>query len=521
MTPIDKYNWWRRFRPETLVRRKSFHAVCYAPYVSLFFDPQGYVRSCCQSVTHSLGNVTKDSIEDIWQGEKIRRLRKALRQNQMPNGCATCKWEIVNHNFSQSFSRVYDLHRITSETMRWPKSMWFMLNNSCNLECVQCYGEVSSSIRRKRDGLKPLPRVYNDHFFDELRGFLPHLDMAVFLGGEAFLCPENYRIWDAIIRDNLKTECFIVTNGTVFNQKIQDIVQNLSCHISISLDGATKESIEAIRRNGNYETILGNIERFSSLAQSKNRQLELSFCVMPSNYHEFPDFLLLADNMHCRASVNTVYHPAEHSLCVLPEDELRAVYELWMSRDREMRSSLRSNRNVWRSEISRLANWLKRATELPEPMYLSPIGPRFRKQACSIGYRSSRDEDSGEDLLTYEMAKGLLLEWSNKAKICELVVDDNDRLVSLHEEYCGLPRDSRKPNNLSELLMRLREKLGPDVEVLSDEITPSSIDRIVRFTNIEQQSTELRWIAVKSIRVEQPLISVVASVRDAGIRASP
>ncbi len=448
---------------------------------------------------------------DIWQGEKITYFRKALRDNRLPDGCATCKWEIENKNFAQSFSRVYDTHRVTKSTTEWPKTMWFMLANSCNLECVHCYGEISSSIRKNRDGLKPLERVYGDDFFDQLKDFLPHLEMAVFLGGETFLCSENFRIWEIIIEQKLDTECVIVTNGTLFNKKIQDIVENLSCYISISLDGATKETIESVRQNGKYKNMMENIARFSAIAATKNRKVELSFCIMPNNYHEFPDFLLLADRLNCSASVNTVYHPSEHSLSALDEDRLRDVHQNWMRRDGEMRDSLCSNKGIWLSEMSRLDNWLKRPASLPEPMYLSPIGIRFAKQVKQQSAFGDEDTDVGK--MSYDKAKAAIHEWSGQSSIHELSLDAYDTITCLAAEFCGLPAHQVNLRRLSELLMSLREKYGADVEVLSDSYDGRSLDRTVRFTDLENQSTELRWIALQDMNVEKPRYTLLASTR--------
>lgn len=54
----------------------------------------------------------------------------------------------------------------------WPRQMEFSVSNTCNLQCVMCNGEWSSSIRSQREGLPPLPKVYDDAFFDGLRDFL-------------------------------------------------------------------------------------------------------------------------------------------------------------------------------------------------------------------------------------------------------------------------------------------------------------------------------------------------------------
>ena len=55
----------------------------------------------------------------------------------------------------------------------WPKHIEFALSNTCNLQCVQCSGELSSAIRAQREHRPPLRSPYGDAFFDEIQEFLP------------------------------------------------------------------------------------------------------------------------------------------------------------------------------------------------------------------------------------------------------------------------------------------------------------------------------------------------------------
>ena len=47
-------------------------------------------------------------------------------------------------------------------------------------------GELSSGIRKNREGKPPLPMAYTDKFIEQLEEFIPHLEELRFNGGEPF-----------------------------------------------------------------------------------------------------------------------------------------------------------------------------------------------------------------------------------------------------------------------------------------------------------------------------------------------
>ena len=110
----------------------------------------------------------------------------------------------------------------------FPRVMEFELSNECNLECQMCNGNVSSSIRKRKDKLPPLPNPYDDAFVQQLEPYLPHLKEAKFYGGEPFLIPVYFQIWDKLAEVNPGCTIFLITNGTHWNNKIKSLVEKLN-----------------------------------------------------------------------------------------------------------------------------------------------------------------------------------------------------------------------------------------------------------------------------------------------------
>ena len=471
----ERYLKWRAEKPE-MQAGKACDAICYAPFTSLLLDPKGYVRTCCQSMMHSIGNITQSSLREIWDGHLNREMRELMTRNDLPAGCLTCQSDIDKGNFEQTFARLFDVFPVPEVQPAWPQNIWFLTSNACNLECVQCYGELSSSIRKNRDNLPPLKRVYHDAFFEELRDFLPHLRLALFLGGEAFLSRENFRIWDMMIEDGLSTQSLIVTNGTQFNERIVRVLSSLPCSVSISLDGATKETVESIRLNARFDDMLANIRNIQPYAN-----VELSFCIMPQNHHEFGDFLVLAEEMGCDASANIVYQPAEFSICGLPPDDMARVVDQWEARDDEMRRKLDRHRVLWESELNRLKGWVEHRESPPGPLYLTSIAPRLNIAPAA------------PPVMTKEGARAALVEWSGGGAVHEATLNDSDIFHCSAPTFSGVESRLINDRALSIVLMLLRERYGEDVDVLSEEWSGATMDRTMMFTNLERKRTEMRW----------------------------
>src|SRR4051812_31028023 len=75
---------------------KAFKAACYAPYVSLEFDTQGFVFTCCANGIYPMGNVRDDRLVEIWQGARIVAQREALKAYDLSHGCTVCQWYLRN-----------------------------------------------------------------------------------------------------------------------------------------------------------------------------------------------------------------------------------------------------------------------------------------------------------------------------------------------------------------------------------------------------------------------------------------
>lgn len=344
---------------------KPFHSLCYAPFNSLYFDFQGRVRVCCHNVFYYVGNVLENSIDEIWNGRKIGVLRQALKNYRFGPGCDFCHFQTADGNFANSAIRRFDWLDPESDSPRWPLQMEFSISNSCNLECVMCQGIYSSAIRARREKLPPLPKLYSEEFIGSLRKYLPHLKHVKFLGGEPFLVTEYFQIWDMLIDDELHTPCHVTTNGTQLNSKIERLLEKVPMSFSVSIDGASKPTVESIRVNANFEEVMSNARYFLEYSRERGTAFSLTFCLMRQNWQEFGDFCLLADEWDCPVYVNTVVDPPQFGIYTLGRDELLKVLEKLEAQAVDLDRLLKRNKSIWFGELDRIRE--KCANSAPSP----------------------------------------------------------------------------------------------------------------------------------------------------------
>jgi MoaA/NifB/PqqE/SkfB family radical SAM enzyme len=352
---------------------KPFDSACYAPTVSMYFDQFGNVRACCQNTEALMGNVAQHSIREIWESAATRRMRAALRRNDFSEGCGFCQWQVDQGDDEIVFARIFDEHPVAGEHPEWPVQMEFSMTNSCNLQCVMCNGDWSSSIRAHREHRAPLPEVYGEAFFDELAEFLPHLRKTNFLGGEPFLGKEPLRVLGMLAELDRPPDVAVTTNGTQWSDRIEAICERLPISFVLSLDGITRSTYESIRVGADFDRVMANLDRFQAYAERHGTMVTLAHCLMRPNWHEFSRLLRFAEDRGMEVGMNEVLFPVELSLFQLPPADLRQVVETMERDDGGIAASLDLLRPVWDGQLAALRHRLE-SLEGGQVQFIRPWG---------------------------------------------------------------------------------------------------------------------------------------------------
>lgn len=326
---------------------------CYNPFVNLFFDTSGNAVACCRSHQNVLGSYPRQTIKEIWFGENSEKMREYMLHNDLNMGCGYCKLQIDSNRF-HSLPSMHPEAFASSKKGAYPKIMEFELSNNCNLQCVMCSGRVSSAIRKNREQSEPLPMPYDDEFVEQLKEFIPHLEHAYFFGGEPFLIPIYYKIWEQIIKLNPKIKLYAVTNGTIMNERIKEIIQSTQFNIIVSLDSLVKEKAESIRVGCRFEEVMNNIQVFNSIT---SRKISISHTPMTVNWAETPDIIDFCNKINAIINLSYVEGPAKFALWSLMPGQLSEIYDFYNKVEwKENRKNFKTNYNIkvfneWKQQV--------------------------------------------------------------------------------------------------------------------------------------------------------------------------
>src|SRR5688572_27730166 len=242
--------------------------ICHAPFSNMYFNVHGDCAPCWLTFIEP-DSYPQKSIREIWFGEKYQTLRKRLLENDLTHKCNVCLKNLQGGNYTSVLARAYDIN----QPAEYPSMMELELSNTCNLECVMCIGELSSSIRKNRERLPAIKNAYDDNFVAQLEEFIPHLKELRFNGGEPFLINAVFKIFEKVEKLNPKLKIVIATNGTVMNYKVKEWLGKLNIHINFSLDSLTPEIYEAIRVNAHFDRVMEHFLFYRQYTKENNRTM--------------------------------------------------------------------------------------------------------------------------------------------------------------------------------------------------------------------------------------------------------
>ena len=323
-THIDKetYKKYNKNRPEG-----PQSLFCYVPFNNISFSFEGRVLACAYNQKVEVGKYPDQSVRDMWfNSVEGNKLRDHLEHNDLSYGCKHCKYFFDNEKFSGLKPLVFDKYSNYTKN-HYPKVLEFELSNQCNYECVMCNGKVSSSIRENRDKLPPIISPYGDKFVEELEEFIPHLKEAKFYGGEPFLIPIYYKIWDRMLELNPGIKIFVITNGSALNNRIKNMLEKGNFDIAVSMDSLDPETLEGTRINARKEIMLKHIDWFNDYCKRNKKNLVISFTLMRHNWKDFKDMLEFCNSIGATLYVSYLKTPPQFALWNLPSEHLARIYE--------------------------------------------------------------------------------------------------------------------------------------------------------------------------------------------------
>jgi MoaA/NifB/PqqE/SkfB family radical SAM enzyme len=274
------------------------------PFTGLATREDGAIQVCCRS--HPVGFIDKESLEDIWNNDTMKRIRRQVTSGERPPECDQC-FSLEDQGVESLRQRHIGGKIPEARANLYPNALYSLkddfsmpfeiptielkLNNLCNLKCRMCHpmdstawndwsevkefykkeGNIMYAIVEEHDlERKPHLDKFQDspEWWASLEKLLPHFRRVEFAGGEPLMDPQHYRILDMLAPYGNQIEIKYATNLSMLGKSNRTVWEYWpkfkSVAVNVSIDGLGS-SYEYIRGNASWSELVNNIKQIQTI----------------------------------------------------------------------------------------------------------------------------------------------------------------------------------------------------------------------------------------------------------------
>ena len=290
---------------------------CIHPWFVAWINAAGDA-TCCPQNRIRLGNIGKIPLFEIWNGDLIRDVRKAIAQGEYrlagcepecPYLCNSFKTpesypplaELITHfdfemadddsAYAENFKKVWQAY-LTGSTQvdGFPLLIDIQATVRCNADCFMCGQPHVASLGLSKDLL------------DQLKPLRTYANFFRFQGGEVFTLD-----WFEEYLDSLDSPDYphflryVITNGSLLRKtNLEKLTRgDRPVRFLVSLDGVRSETYSHVRRTLRFDRVMTTLQDLSTI-QSKQGTRQLvrwNYVVMKCNLHEMKPAIDLAETL--------------------------------------------------------------------------------------------------------------------------------------------------------------------------------------------------------------------------------
>lgn len=285
------------------------------------------MRPCCYFKT----NIEAENLADY---------REQLSKLDIKTNCENCISMEANGN------RYTQRQELEDNLKDGDLKITVAFDNLCNMKCVYCSPRYSTQIDSENIKFSVYQNQREQAFYKTISVQTPKkiqflktvlleedYDTVQFdiLGGEPLINPLIFEFLDWMAQQQFsnKIKLAILTNGTVYTEKILEYTKKFR-HVSLafSIDG-TNETFEYIRFNGKYPQVKQNIDRYYKIKNeyynfflSFNYALTWMNCM---NFAEWYNWISTDYPNICGIHMNKLVYPEHLSVDIIPIEQKKYI----------------------------------------------------------------------------------------------------------------------------------------------------------------------------------------------------
>ena len=308
----NRASWMMR---ETVYDRPRLDYVCYKPFKDAVLCSRGRLSVCAgikgmenwgipgycgnfNSIWHS--NIMKvlrlsivngtytfcDKVKCNYLFETNQREIDLDELHYFTSRSEECLNEIAKKNYHKK-DKIFNIDNYKIIEEKYPEVVFLSFDRTCNLHCPSCRNHVIAETGRQKQQMIN----FDNRLKKELYPYVKKLKVSG--AGEVFASEVHQStIFNEELAKKIK-KIGILSNGTLFIpekfEKLRALYEEIN--VFISMDGATKETAEKLRRGADFEKWKQNMEYLGEMRRKGYINFfSFNFVVQRDNYFEMADF---------------------------------------------------------------------------------------------------------------------------------------------------------------------------------------------------------------------------------------
>jgi len=311
---------------------------CFAENNHVFVSVKGTTGLCC-----GIHRPRFNTIKEFKQSDFYNEWKETMKDGWHP-ACQSCqKKEEVGLNSKRSY---YEKCKYFVE---------YSADNTCNLSCVMCDENFSSTWERKK-GIKSKNKEFEDT--DKIEW--EKIDLFKYMGGEPFMTPNLLDILKKIPDEatiNLSTNLTFFPKEKILNELKRFATVKLSC----SIDGID-DVFEYIRNGAKWKECKENLLKFKE--SDIFDTLTIVMTLQALNVHDVANVIHFAKENDIQYTINFLFTPVGYTVEALPlnyreliKDEYNEKFlnaPFIPERFEKLKEAIEYNKNVLGSDINKI-----------------------------------------------------------------------------------------------------------------------------------------------------------------------
>ena len=265
---------------------------CKMPFEAIQIDQDGDVMlcGCADHMPYVIGNIYKDTLQNMWLNEKASQVRQAVVDEDF----TYCHWACP------MLSSLKDRPEILPTLVDFPKIIKLDMDRSCNLQCPSCREHII--IEKYSNRIKRQIEIFNEVTQWAKDNPTKQISIWPVASGEIFASHSGLEFLRSLVDypyNNIQLT--ISTNGTLIN-KNKELIKNIKHLINdftVSIDAATPETYSIVR-GGDWQELMSGLEFINSLHLSSRSRY--NFVIQKNNCHEIKEFAELCRKFYAFAA---------------------------------------------------------------------------------------------------------------------------------------------------------------------------------------------------------------------------